>query len=158
MTTLVLPETVRQTILNAAARSPKTEICGLLTGRDGAVEQAHLSPNLHPVPSDGFAVCDRLYARLQRAGRRRGLRVTGCFHSHPRGDTSPSQTDLLAVQEDGFIWVICNPAGELRAWRARIKIQVKWFDELTVANVARNPHCAADAGTLMSPTPLAPIV
>jgi desampylase len=133
MNAISVPAPVRALILAAAAASPAREICGLLVGRDGQIVEAHLTPNRHPDPELGFAVCDAAHARLQRQVRARGLRIVGCFHSHPSGDANPSQTDLLAANEDGFLWLIATPSGALGLWRARIGNGVKSFVPLTSA-------------------------
>lgn len=118
-----------KTIREAAAATPSREICGLLVKtRDGA--DAHLTPNRHPNPELGFAICAAAFAKIQRTARAYGGTVIGCFHSHPSGETSPSETDLLAAAEDGFVWLICAPRGAMQAWRLRLQGGAKWFEPL----------------------------
>lgn len=118
-----------RTTREAAAAAPSREICGLLIEtRDGV--GAHLTPNRHPNPELGFAICDAAYATIQRTARAGGGTVIGCIHSHPSGETSPSETDLLAAAEDGFIWLICAPSGAMEAWRLRLQGGAKWFEPL----------------------------
>jgi desampylase len=132
MTGIALSSQARELILAAAASSPSREICGLLLGRGPMIVEAHPTPNLHPEPETGFAVCDAAHARLQRQARARRLQIVGCFHSHPSGEGGPSETDLLAANEDGFVWLIATPAGGLAAWRARIGNGSKSFAPLTL--------------------------
>lgn len=144
--TLVLRLTVKaaDAIRRAAAATPDQEICGLLIEEQGGVE-AHLSPNRHPEPSLGFAICDAFHARTQRIARARGARIVGCFHSHPSGETAPSDTDLLAANEDGFIWLICAPDGRMRAWQARVRGGAKSFAAVAL-ELAAYPQSAIAAG------------
>ena len=128
---LRLPAKSVEEIVRAAAETPSVEICGLLVDA-GQGLTAHLTPNRHPEPERGFAICDAAHARIQREARARGGRIVGCFHSHPSGDTAPSEMDLLAAHEDGFIWLICAPDGRLQAWRARMRGGVKSFVPLSL--------------------------
>jgi proteasome lid subunit RPN8/RPN11 len=112
--------------------SPAAEICGLLIGAPGRITSVTPSPNRHPEPANGFAICDAVYARVQAKSRTSGLNVMGCYHSHPSGDLAPSQTDVLAVIEDSFIWIIANPGGQLAAWRAIARPPVKGFEPLQI--------------------------
>lgn len=128
---LRLSRTAVETIRRAAAASPEKEICGLLVGGADAVE-AYETPNRHPKPENGFAVCDAAHARLQRQARAAGAKIVGCFHSHPSGETAPSETDLLAANGDGFIWVICAPDGRMQAWRAKVRSGLKSFEGVEI--------------------------
>lgn len=128
---LRLTGAARHVIQTAARATPSAEICGLLIETSHGVE-AQLSPNRHPKPKFGFAICDMAHARVQREARDQGNRICGCVHSHPSGDTTPSATDLLAVQDDGFIWLICAPDGRIQAWRARMQNGARWFDPMTI--------------------------
>jgi desampylase len=132
-----------EAIRRAAAATPDLEICGLLVEEYGLAE-AFLTPNRHPEPAHGFAICDRFHARIQRSARGRGARVIGCFHSHPSGETAPSQMDLLAASEDGFIWLICAPDGRMQAWRARVGPRTKSFDSIDL-ELAAHPQSAIAA-------------
>jgi desampylase len=138
--TLRLAAWAQDSIYRAAAATPGAEICGLLVEADSVVE-AHISPNRHPQPARGFAICDAFHTRLQRQARARGATIVGCFHSHPSGETAPSQTDLLAAHEDGFIWLIAAPDGRMQAWRAKVTSGTKRFDAMTF-EVVVTPHSA----------------
>lgn len=145
--TLRLTAGAVETIRTMAAATPKHEVCGLLVDAGLAIE-AHPSPNRHPNPARGFAICDAFYARLQREARARGAKIAGCFHSHPSGDTAPSQTDLLAASEDGFIWLICAPGGRMEAWRARVTAGTKSFQPVAIGGVESQSPIAASAAAL----------
>jgi proteasome lid subunit RPN8/RPN11 len=114
---VVIPPEVRTTICAAAAAAPEVEVCGLLLGDGETIVEAYVSPNRHPTPRFGFVICENLHARLQRLGRARGLRIFGCFHSHPSGSAAPSGQDIQAMRGAGWIWLICTSGGAIAAWR-----------------------------------------
>jgi desampylase len=130
---LHIAPSVAEAIRVHAMGSPSAEICGLLTGASGRIEGWIPSPNRHPEPANSFAICDAVYARTQRKARKAGLTVVGCYHSHPSGDVAPSQTDMLAISDDGFIWIIAAPDGRLAAWRAIARPPTKGFEPLEMA-------------------------
>jgi proteasome lid subunit RPN8/RPN11 len=123
---------ILEAIVKAAKAAPDTEICGLLIGAGDRIAEIAPSPNRHPDPARGFAICDELYARTQAQAREAGLAVVGCYHSHPSGDMTPSDMDVLAVQEDGFVWIIAAPHGAAAAWRAVMRPPVKGFEPLAI--------------------------
>ncbi|HAH09392.1 MAG TPA: hypothetical protein DCL48_04745 [Alphaproteobacteria bacterium] len=127
---LVLPHALREAILVQAQASPREEICGLLIGDGLRVTALAPSPNIASEPEFGFAICDEIHARAQKTARLEGRAIIGCYHSHPSGEASPSQIDLLAIHEDGFVWMIATPTGALTAWRARQHGGVKRFEPL----------------------------
>lgn len=124
---MIIADAVLRRIRDAAATSPMQEICGLLTGDGASIHAAIPSPNRHPDPARGFAICDAVYATAQRNARAQGQTVLGCYHSHPSGETAPSETDMLAVQEDGFLWLILAPDGAFQVWRALSRGATKGF-------------------------------
>lgn len=115
-----------------AQASPEREICGLLLGGDGAVANIAPTPNVASDPAKGFAICPRAHARAQRESRIAGLAIVGCYHSHPSGGVEPSGVDLLAAQDNGFIWIIAAPDGRIAAWRAVLRRGVKYFAPLEI--------------------------
>lgn len=103
-------------IHRSVAASP-LEVCGLLLGRNGFVEEARACRNVHPAPASHFELDPAMLFAVLRAARAGGPQVIGHYHSHPSGDVMPSITDAAAATADGAVWLIV--AGrEARAWRA----------------------------------------
>ena len=100
-----------------AAASPEVEVCGLLLGRDGRVEEARPCRNVAADPARRFEIDPAALLAAHRAARAGGPAILGCYHSHPSGHAQPSARDAAAAEPNGWLWLIV--AGEeLRGWRA----------------------------------------
>jgi proteasome lid subunit RPN8/RPN11 len=94
------------------------EICGLLLGMDGRIEAALPLANAAEDPRRHFLLDPSGHLRASREARQVGLRILGCYHSHPSGDPSPSPADAAGAGEQGVHWLILAGGGE-RLWRSR---------------------------------------
>jgi len=105
--------------LRAEAKAAgKSEICGLLLGREGRIEAAAPVPNVAPDPRRAFLLDPATHLRVSREARQGGTRIIGCYHSHPGGDPRPSALDAAHAAEQGFHWLILADDGET-LWRSR---------------------------------------
>ena len=100
-----------------AATTPEVEVCGLLLGRDGRVEEARPCRNVAADPARRFEIDPAALLAAHRAARAGGPAILGCYHSHPLGRAEPSACDAAAAEPNGWLWLIV--AGEeIGAWRA----------------------------------------
>lgn len=104
-----------EALLAHARNEAPYECCGLLIGRPRLVERALPAANTRRSetsylidPADHFAAI--------RAARVDGQAVVGGYHSHPRGPSLPSVTDLKESAGPDFLYVIAAPA-DRGAWR-----------------------------------------
>ena len=92
------------------------ECCGLLWGRDGAVDQVMRAENPRNSPY-GYEFD---FKTLQRANELddEGWEV-GVYHSHPRSAAEPSQTDINLAHYPHWTYLIVSLNGEpeVRAWQ-----------------------------------------
>jgi len=106
---VMLPENLRQQILEEARAAFPRECCGLVEGMEGGdefhVAALHPARNLAAEP-DRFEVAPEDHFRAFKAARGNGRRLIGCYHSHPNGRTEPSATDQAGAAEDNFLWLI----------------------------------------------------
>lgn len=107
---------LEQIRIEAAAR-PGVEICGLLLGRDGRVEEARPCRNVAVDPARRFEIDPAALLAAHRAARAGGPTILGCYHSHPSGRPEPSARDAAAAEPNGWLWLIVAN-GQLRGWRA----------------------------------------
>jgi proteasome lid subunit RPN8/RPN11 len=106
-----------QQIRARAAESPEREICGLLFGPPGRIEEARACANVAADPTARFEIDPAALLAAHRAMREGGARLAGCYHSHPGGRAEPSPRDAEAAAPDGMVWLIA--AGDtVTAWRA----------------------------------------
>ncbi|WP_174284859.1 M67 family metallopeptidase [Sphingomonas bacterium] len=104
-------------IVAEAAVSPGVEVCGLLLGRGGHVEEARPSRNVAADPSCMFEIDPAALIAAHRAARAGGPAILGCYHSHPSGSAEPSARDAADAVAEGWLWAIVAGDG-VRVWRA----------------------------------------
>lgn len=97
---------VLATLIAEATRAAPHECCGLLLGRGDRIEQAVPATNVHPQPSSHFEIDPAALIAAHRDERQGGRQVVGYYHSHPRGDATPSATDRAHASGDGRVWAI----------------------------------------------------
>jgi proteasome lid subunit RPN8/RPN11 len=104
------------TLRTEAAKAAPRECCGLLLGREGRIEAAQTSANVHPEPLRHFEIDPAALIAAHRAARAGGPELIGYFHSHPAGHPRPSAVDCEHSSGDGRAWAIVA-AGEVTFWR-----------------------------------------
>lgn len=103
-------------LLSEAKSAGRREICGLLIGGEGRIDDALPVRNIAPDPERAFLLDPAEHLRRSREARVAGRRVVGCYHSHPSGDARPSATDGAGAFEAGFHWLILG-GGKAALWR-----------------------------------------
>ncbi len=131
---------VEQAIQEEGRREYPNECCGLLLGSvDGGIKRAVA---VWPVPNewtaeielteaedshslrDRFYLPPKAYLQADRAARRRGLDIVGCYHSHPDDRAQPSERDRVGASGVGggasfsflVLSVMDGIPGELTSW------------------------------------------
>lgn len=116
---VIIPAGAREALEREAALAFPRECCGLLAGREAAVELVVPVPNVAPDPRSRFEMAPTaLWAEMSRV-RRLGLELIGFYHSHPRTDAVPSAYDLSRAYYPDVVYVIVSvePKTEIRAYR-----------------------------------------
>ncbi|MFZ4383224.1 MAG: Mov34/MPN/PAD-1 family protein [Sandarakinorhabdus sp.] len=108
----------QQFLLDAAAASPDAEICGLLLGQPGRVEQLVPAQNVAANPARSFEIAPETLLASHRNARGAGQKVIGHWHSHPGGTCAPSSRDAARATDNGQIWLIIA-GGAIGAWAAQ---------------------------------------
>lgn len=113
---VIIARTLLDTI-HREARGQQAEICGLLLGRPGRIEQVRAAANIAPDPARHFEVDPAVLLAAHREARGGGSAVIGHYHSHPSGIAVPSATDAACAAPDGSLWLIVA-GGAARLWVA----------------------------------------
>lgn len=92
-------------ILGAVAAAPDEEVCGLLLGREGRIEQAMPAANVCDDKKHRFELDPAALIAAHRAARSGGLEIIGHYHSHPGGRPEPSAIDA-EMSRPGQYWLI----------------------------------------------------
>lgn len=101
----------------AEANGAVLETCGLLLGRDGAIDAILPAANVAADPARHFELDPAVLLRAHRAARLGGAPLLGHYHSHPSGVARPSATDAACATPDGSLWLIVA-GSTARLWRA----------------------------------------
>jgi desampylase len=110
----------RQFLLDQAQAAGADEVCGLLLGRDGTVEQLVPARNVAANPARSFEIDPATLLATHRTARGAGQQVIGHWHSHPNGRAEPSKRDAARAQDNGQIWLIIA-ADTITAWAAQAR-------------------------------------
>jgi proteasome lid subunit RPN8/RPN11 len=105
-----IPRSLIAEIVAHARDDAPNECCGLMGGRDGNFTSVHRGENAFASPMR-FEIGNPV--PLVRAIEDAGEEVLGLYHSHPRSEAYPSQTDVnLAQGVNVFfadpLWFICS--------------------------------------------------
>ena len=96
-------------LVGHAQRHPHRECCGLLAGRQGVITRAFPAENVAMDQARSYEIAPQQIVRLMREFRRRGLVLTGIYHSHPNGENVPSPRDIALAYLAHASYFIVNP-------------------------------------------------
>jgi proteasome lid subunit RPN8/RPN11 len=136
---LVFPEALRQELIDLARDGDPDEVCGILGGRDGAIERVFPVRNTaDEVGADRGVFRDR-DSGVAAAGRRPvhyymdprdqlrvyneldtlDLDLVGYYHSHTHSEARPSPTDIRLASDLSPYYVLVSLTHQpnVRAWR-----------------------------------------
>jgi proteasome lid subunit RPN8/RPN11 len=111
-----LPRELYDQMVDHARAEAPNECCGIVGTADGQAATFYPARNLHESPmrfeihpEDMYAI----YQRTEAAGEEIGI----LFHSHPRTEAYPSQTDVninarIAEVWGDVVWLIASLAGD----------------------------------------------
>ena len=113
---------VFERLLSEARANPGIECCGLLAGRGGVISAILPATNALQSAKAYEISPEELFAIIRRM-RAEALEHLGIYHSHPKGENSPSPLDIERAfyPEAAYLIVSPQPAAPLpiRAFRIR---------------------------------------
>jgi len=121
MERIILPRHLVNRILHLAQASPDTEVCGLITAKQGRPQRCIPVPNVSDQPQRLFAMDPKSQIDALRNVREQNEELFGIYHSHPHSSAEPSDTDLdqAGYPEALYVIVSLNTKGvlEMRGFR-----------------------------------------
>jgi len=106
-----IPRPLLDEIVAHAREDAPNECCGLVGGRDRGASSVHRAGNEFASPMR-FQIESRDQLRILNEIEAAGEELAALYHSHPRSEAYPSQTDVnLAEWWPGVAWLICSLAG-----------------------------------------------
>jgi proteasome lid subunit RPN8/RPN11 len=106
-------------VAHARADAPN-ECCGMIAARDGRAVAVHRARNAAKSPKLAYHMDGQEQYRIEMAIEDAGLELGAIYHSHPRSEPVPSQTDINLALHPHALYVIVGLAGEepdVRAFR-----------------------------------------
>jgi proteasome lid subunit RPN8/RPN11 len=104
---------------HARAEAPR-ECCGMVAARDGQAVAVHRARNVAANPKLAYSVDPQDQFRIEMGIDDAGLELGAIYHSHPRTDPVPSQTDINLALHPHALYVIVGLEGsepDVRAYR-----------------------------------------
>jgi proteasome lid subunit RPN8/RPN11 len=89
-----------QRVKDLAKASPDEEVCGVIVS-DGGYMSVLESPNLYPVPSEGFLLSAQVMKEAFSSKK-----IEYVYHSHLKAGPKPTESDQLSCDETGFKYLI----------------------------------------------------
>jgi len=114
-----ITQAVEKAMESHAMDARPDECCGLLSGKNSLITEAHRLRNESDRPEARyFASPEDLFAAMRRI-RASGHRMLGIYHSHPRSVAYPSVSDVeMAFYPEAIYFIISlAPQIETRAFR-----------------------------------------
>jgi [CysO sulfur-carrier protein]-S-L-cysteine hydrolase len=109
-----------EVVAHAQAEAPK-ECCGMIAADNGRAVSVHRARNAARVPKQRYEMHPQDQYDILMAIDEAGNEIGAIYHSHPRTEPEPSQTDInLADKWPDPLYVIVgleHPEPDVRAWR-----------------------------------------
>jgi proteasome lid subunit RPN8/RPN11 len=110
---------ISQTLAEYARKSQPNECCGIVLGVGNRVTQIMPVPNIAADSRNNYRMDDKVLVKILLWAEREQQKVVGFYHSHPRTEPIPSQSDIrLAAYPDAAYLIVGFRSGEthLAAW------------------------------------------
>ena len=102
-------------LLALAAAEPDREVCGLLFGTAERIESIEPCTNVSMQSETSFEIDPSALIAAHKRERAGGVKIIGCYHSHPNGVGEMSPRDKEAAGNDQ-IWAVIA-LGQIHWWR-----------------------------------------
>lgn len=107
MKSLEIPDGVRQKLVEAAHAGAPLEVCGLLAGRNGSVEDFYPMTNADASEDHFTMVPEEQFAAIKDM-RNKGTRMLAIWHSHPASPARMSDEDVRLAFTPDVLYVISS--------------------------------------------------
>lgn len=118
--TLTIHHALIDEIIAHARREYPREACGIVTGINGRPRRVYPMTNVSPEPTRRYLIDVKEQKAVFEAMRNAGESLLAIFHSHPRTEAVPSETDIeLAFYPEAFYVIVSlvNEPPDVRAFR-----------------------------------------
>ena len=109
MQKIILSKLQKKILLDHTNKEEPNESCAILYGNkieeENTVKEIWLTKNSNPSPIE-FTLSAEQTWEMDQKRKELNLEIIGIFHSHPKGDAYPSNTDKKFMQNNPYVWII----------------------------------------------------
>ena len=96
-------------LLDHTVKEEPNESCAILYGgkieEKNIVKEIWLTENIDSSPTE-FTLSAEQTWEMDQKRKELNLEIIGIFHSHPKGEAYPSNTDKKFMENNPFVWII----------------------------------------------------
>ena len=105
MQKIILSKLQKKILLDHTCKEEPNEACAILYGNNNIVKEIWLTNNIDSSPTE-FTLSPEQTLEMYRKCDELNLEVIGIFHSHPKGEAQPSNTDKKFMENNPYVWII----------------------------------------------------
>ena len=132
MQKIILSKLQKKILLDHTCKEEPNEACAILYGNkieeENTVKEIWLTKNDTPSPIE-FTLSAEQTWEMDQKRKELNLEIIGIFHSHPKGEAYPSNTDKKFMENNPYVWIIYSGINKnFRAFilESEIPIEEKW--------------------------------
>ena len=109
MQKIILSKLQKKILLDHTCKEEPNEACAILYGNkieeENTVKEIWLTKNDTPSPIE-FTLSAEQTWEMDQKRKELNLEIIGIFHSHPKGEACPSNTDKKFMENNPYVWII----------------------------------------------------
>jgi len=106
---IILSKLQKKILLDHTCKEEPNEACAILYGNEieeeNTVKEIWLTKNDTPSPI-AFTLSAEQTWEMDQKRKELNLEIIGIFHSHPKGEAYPSNTDKKFMENNPYVWII----------------------------------------------------
>ena len=109
MQKIILSKLQKKILLDHSNKEEPNESCAILygnrNGEENIVKEMWLTENIDASPVE-FTLSNEQTLEMYKKSEELNLEIIGIFHSHPKGEAYPSNTDKKFMENNPYVWII----------------------------------------------------
>ena len=109
MQKIILSKLQKKILLEHTLKEEPNESCAILYGNkieeENIVKEIWLTENIDSSPTK-FTLSPEQTWEMDQKRKELNLEIIGIFHSHPKGEAYPSNTDKKFMENNPYVWII----------------------------------------------------
>jgi len=102
---ITLSESDKKVLSEHSENQKPNEACAILFGKGSQVLDLFLTENIEESPVN-FTISNDQLIEAYKIAEKKQQEIIGIFHSHPKSDAFPSNTDIKFMQSNPVSWII----------------------------------------------------